>query len=152
MMMLGVFLLCSLVHFKSFSFLKHILVSLIQGPGDTPPLARVTVSPLLWPQPPNDLLSGLLAPPDLVDWLLPPGEDSAGAWPHQTGGHVIGKIPCVRWLLTHTQTFVPDFAARWKMRKCDGHRQKCWIQTKIFIKDQHLLNIICQASSRLVLF
>ena len=101
---------------------------------------------------PGDLLPGLLAPPAPVDWLLPPGEDSAGAWPHQTAGHVIGKIPCVRWLLTHTQTFVPDFAARWKMRKCDGHRQKCWIQTKIFIKDQHLLNIICQASARLVLF
>ena len=100
----------------------------------------------LWPQLPE-----LLVPPAPGDWLLPPGEDSAGAGAHQTAGHVIGKIPCVRWLPTHTQTCVPDFAARWKMRKCARHRQKCWIQTKISTKDQHLLKVICKTSARLVL-
>ena len=58
----------------------------------------------------------------------------------------------VRCLLTLTHTLVLNIAARWKMRKCDGHRQKCWIQTKIFTWDQHLLNIIYKTSTRLALF
>ena len=45
----------------------------------------------------------------------------------------------MRQLPILTQTFVPDIAARWKMRKCTGRRLKCWIQTKIFIKYQQVL-------------
>ena len=31
----------------------------------------------------------------------------------------------MRQLPIFTQTFVPDIAARWKMRKCTGRRLKC---------------------------
>ena len=63
---------------------------------------------------------------------------------NQTYRNVLWSELRMRWLPHLTQTFVPDLAARWKMRKCTGHRQKCWVQTKTFIKDQHLQNIICK--------
>ena len=146
---------CSLVHFKCCSFFK-CFINIYKFPLNVRKYTSITDLRVAgaWVHTttgqshcgPNSLSSWSLLP------LLPPGEDSAGARPHQTAGHVIGKIPCVRWLPTHTQTCVPDFAARWKMRKCARHRPKYWIQTKISTKDQHLLKVICKTSARLVIF
>ena len=58
----------------------------------------------------------------------------------------------MRQLPVITQAFVPELAARWKMRKCTGRRLKCWMPTKIFIKYQHLLNIICKTYDCLLSF
>ena len=55
---------------------------------------------------------------------------------NQTYRNVLESEQRMRQLPILTQTFVPDIAARWKMRKCTGRRLKCWIQTKIFIKYQ----------------
>ena len=63
---------------------------------------------------------------------------------NQTYRNVLQSQLRMRWLPLLTQSLVPDLAARWKMRKCTGQRQKCWVQTKMFIKDQHLQNIICK--------
>ena len=90
---------------------------------------------------------------EIFYWIL----NKKGTLCHETSlnqiyRNVLESKQGMRQLPILTQTFVPDIAARWKMRKCTGRRLKCWIQTKIFIKYQHLLNIICKTYDCLLSF
>ena len=59
-------------------------------------------------------------------WIL----NKKGTLCHETSlNQIYRNVPQskqrMRQLPSLTQTFVPDFAARWKMRKCTGRRLKC---------------------------
>ncbi len=59
-------------------------------------------------------------------WIL----NKKGTLCHETSlnqiyRNVLESEQRMRQLPILTQTFVPDIAARWKMRKCTGRRLKC---------------------------